>query len=90
VDVGQVLGRTTLTLCVRVRVVCVLVCFIFELVFRIKGWWEIGCQLITDFPNKLKCNHFERILHINVLMDENLCFDMNVIYATKHACVVSF
>jgi hypothetical protein len=51
VDVGQVLGRTTLTLCVRVRVVCVLVCFIFELVFRIKGWWEIGCQLITDFPN---------------------------------------
>jgi hypothetical protein len=28
------------------------VCFIFELVFRIKGWWEIGCQLITDFPNR--------------------------------------
>jgi hypothetical protein len=28
--------------------VCV---FHSKLVFRIKGWWEIGCQLITDFLN---------------------------------------
>ena len=32
------------------RLVCVLVgFFFFELVFCIKGWWEIGCQFIINF-----------------------------------------
>jgi hypothetical protein len=31
----------------------VCVCFISELVFRIKGWWEIGCQLNYRFSQQL-------------------------------------
>jgi hypothetical protein len=65
VDVGQVLGRTTLTLCVRVRVVCVLVCFIFELVFSHKGlvgnWLSINYRFSQQLVLELGCGEMQSL-----------------------------
>jgi hypothetical protein len=62
VDVGQVLGRTTLTLCVRVRLVCV---FYFQTCFSYKGlvgnWLPINYRFFQQLVSELGCGEMQSL-----------------------------